>query len=1078
MSSDRSTIESVMGRSRLTKRQDLVYLAEVAATSQRIVLHTNSSLKVPQIEVKSILEQFKTSQVKVDPSKEGGLPEEIFEVVMESMPVCGIMDSDGVPLHPPSVNNMKGRVCVNRQMGGQPGLPMGLADMAEVLGVDVLHTKNVYTGGTWEGFCTRLRQQMGRKTVPLSVTLGDGKPLTRKRLFKILDQYMPRETNPDWPGVHGDFYDGLTTKLKITANASAGAPYWRNKGECMDEILDVGLPIVLEHIKQGTLDKLYRENPEMFLCEVKNKLDRYEKSKLGEKTRPYVCVPAHWAFLFSMVTQGFQETLLVFDQTQKQCSNAYGFSSSKGGLKRMVNWMLTADKRGKVVCYGDDACIVVKRGGKIWRIDPDFKQMDGSLDAEDIGLTVDWMIKHLEQDLGDTSQFWRSVGEVWKVMATNPEFIVNGQTIYRKRSQNGLMTGVPGTTLFDTVKSVLAWNRLLDVCDSGVGDILDEQFVTSWMKQQGLVVKPGTWSPAVVPELIPETLVTDHKFLGVQIKCISYKNTLQFVPTIPYEDAVEMLVVQKDNPFSRKISRTAAARTLYDRMRGLMITMGFTHPGILEAIHNVVNHLPPEIILMDVQIEGGQKPDHITLQDFCYPDSTGFPSYDFCVSVYSDLDEETPGWIQIYPMLMDKLAELKRNRRSLNKEYRFAVADGASCKVIKLDPLPEKPIPKEYELVEAQERTTLAKDQTPNTRSKIHQYRDDKYVEEKRLPTLGEAVGRFLEAIGQVSQVATVCDRFGVNSHILLQESQKYGFYMTGVTGGDLISLYPIATPFASVQETLAQEFLPNTTVGVGTQQRQKARERASKILKTAPELVLLDCSALSGLPEYSHEVENDEQALVALHWMVHKVFGFVKWSSQVDPQRENSVGAFLRVCNPGTEMVVVAEAWSTSKRLAQGYIARAILELNDVPIKESIFSTPSEPAPKGEGNWANETEYELDPRRQPNVMDVNIKTPQAYNKFIVQMAKEYGLTERRVYLAHLINQSSPTPGEEGLRLLLSKMRRRDQELRDELPFRAANESPPHSPPSKRSKMSAERKTQLNRKMHERRKKRRSAPQP
>lgn len=185
---------------------------------------------------------------------------------------------------------------------------------------------------------------------------------------------------------------------------------------------------------------------------------------------------------------------------------------------------------------------------------------------------------------------------------------------------------------------------------------------------------------------------------------------------------------------------------------------------------------------------------------------------------------------------------------------------------------------------------------------------------------------------------------------------------------------------------------------------------------------------------------------------------------------------AKLLVCNPGHTIDIVAEAWSTSRRLAQGYIARAVLELNDVPIKESLFSTPSESAPQGSGNWAEEVEYTLDPRKQPEVVDVSAKI--AESNYISALAREYGISEHRVSIAHMVNQRSPTPGDHGLRLLLDKMRKRDQILDQERLFRASQNPTQGNVPSKRSKLSAEQRTRRNRKMQERRtNKRRSAPQ-
>nr|WKV34252.1 MAG: RNA-dependent RNA polymerase [Riboviria sp.] len=901
---------------------------------------------------------------------------------------------------------------------------------------------------------------MGRKTVPIAKTMSDGKPLNRQTLFKLMDKYMPTRANNNWPGVHGDFYEALTNSLEITPEASAGAPYWRPKGECLEDILDVGIPVLLQHIKSNTLDKLWREQPEMFLVEVKNKLDRYEVSKLGEKTRPYVCVPGHLAFLFSLLTQGFQKKLAVFDEVGVASCNAYGFSSAKGGLKRMAMWMRTAGRRGKGVFYGDDGCIVFKVKGQIYRVDPDFKQMDGSLDADDISLTVDWVINHLEKDLGETSQFWRSVGELWKSMATNPYFIVDGMTIYKKKNPHGLMTGIPGTTLFDTVKSVMSWNRLFDICDRGEGSLLDESFVVKWMASQGLVVKPGTWSPQPLPEYTPGTLLTDHKFLGVQILCTSWKGGLEFVPTIPFEDAVEMIVVQKDNPYMKVKSQLGAARTLYDRMRGLMITMGFTIPEISDAIHNVVNRLPATAILLDVQIEGGQKPEHITLQDFTYPDSTGFPSYDFCVSVYSDRSSQEE-WVQLYPDLTERLIEMKANRRRINREYNFKVGDGVP-RTIQVEPKVEKPIPKEYEHVEAQ--TSAHASYPPfNKRSKIAVYDDAKYVEEKRMPTLGESVHRFLNAVGGVSQLGVVCERLGVTAHLIVREAPQYGFYVTGNAEGDLVSQYPIATPFCTVQESVAESIKTNVTIGPGAQQRQEARKKSPYMLRTAPEMVFVVTDAFAGLNYEGPPVADDEEALRVLHKVCTTVFPHFSWSSDVDLKRgENTVCARLRLAALDQTVFVAAEAWSTTKRLAQAYIAKAVFEIAGIPVRSSVFSTPVKEPPHG-GPWIDVVEYEEDPRRPPVVVDPTLEPPES---LMENLSREFKVPVRRVKAAYFVNQSAPNPTEESLRNLLQRLivydARRAELEEMEKPFRAQR--------SKRSRLSPAVKANKNRKLHEKRK--------
>lgn len=81
--------------------------------------------------------------------------------------------------------------------------------------------------------------------------------------------------------------------------------------------------MVCRAIAHGEEGKLRAEQPELFLCEVKNKLDRYEPEKLGDKTRPYVAYPFHFQALFSVLSQNFTESLKIFYDGG---TNAYGFS--------------------------------------------------------------------------------------------------------------------------------------------------------------------------------------------------------------------------------------------------------------------------------------------------------------------------------------------------------------------------------------------------------------------------------------------------------------------------------------------------------------------------------------------------------------------------------------------------------------------------------------------------------------------------------------------------------------------------------------------------------------------------------
>nr|QLI47701.1 MAG: RdRP [Nodaviridae sp.] len=986
MNSDRVTVGEALERLRGQKRQKMEYLRELAQSATRVVLPEGELY--PPNEVRTMQTQFLETIPKVSSEKTSGLDPNIFELVSENLPVCGLLNADGVPIHPSGINSSAGSVCVSRQMGSVPARPEGLLSILEALGPEVLDRQHVYTSGTWEGFTARLAQQMGRKTVSLyqTVAMSQGlrKPVSAKIALDALDKLMPRRPNTNWPGVHTSLEDALFDGIKITSSASAGAPYWRHKGECLDDIVFVGLPIIVEAIKNNTLNQLSRENPELFLVEVKNKLDRYKISELNQKTRPYVCVPAHWAFLFSMLTQGFQETLQVFD-TNPGCSNAYGFSSADGGLERMVSWMESADRRGKVVCYGDDACIVVRRPDGVYRVDPDFKQMDGSIHADDVDLTIRWILRHLRKDLGEdtTPHFWKGVADVWKVMATNPNFIVDGKKIWRKKSGNGLMTGVPGTTLFDTVKSVLAWNCYLDMCHNTGKDPLDGKFATQTMAQWGLVIKPGTWNPARVPEAVPGNLMTDHKFLGVQILCAEWRGRTVFVPAIPREEAIEMMVVQKDNPFDKKRSVAQRQRTLYDRMRGMMLTFGFVHPDVVHAIHHVVNSLDPAVIIMQVQSGTGERPEHILMDDFVYPDSAGFPGVDFCFSVYAGGERES--WVDLFPDLSGRLRSIRLEARQALREFKV-VKDQSPHVIHAVDVSVRPPDPVLGEAVAFQPVQLPGGGHNP--RSKILRVESTKTkVEEKFIPPRGESIRRWLSKHGEVAEVHSVLAAFSMNMKALEYEAQKYGLFVTEFKPDGLVSLSPLIGPMSSQQSRLTGEWeKQRDLVDRGTVSRQQALVAANTEythVRTAPNLVMLDQELLTRLeeaawkvdfpdlpPRWLRSVVNEEQALAGLNVTLGTLYGSMSWRTlDVRPNETNPVGVTLTVGPPDRKQVV-AEAWSVSKKLAQLYIARSIFEINGLGFPTDRFSVSYLPPPDiSQGaSWVEEMEYNESPKHAPQV--------------------------------------------------------------------------------------------------------------
>nr|UYL94322.1 MAG: putative RNA-dependent RNA polymerase [Inari permutotetravirus] len=1063
MTSDRSTVSEILERSSGVKRQDLAYLGEVARTAKREILRCTPTY--PPLEVRQILADFKAQTPSVPNVKEGDLDPEVFEEVMEKMPVCGLMDSAGQPLHPPGKNQRGGYVTTTRQFGLTPGLPLGLAEVAAIFGPKVCERKHIYTSGTWAGFTTRLKEQMSRKTVPVFTAMSrsvGAKKLGLNAALDMLDKWMPRSPNNNWPGIHGTIADALLDGIKVTSNASAGAPYWRNKGECMEQIVDVGLPLFVRAIKDNSLGDLWRKNPEMFLCEVKNKLDRYKIDELTSKTRPYVSVPAHVAFLVSMLSQGFQETLHTFEKNPVS-SNAYGFSSTNGGLEKMVVWMEGADERGRVCAYGDDARIAVRVKGKIWIVDPDFKQMDGSIDSKDIELTIEWILRHVRKDLGDeTPHFWQSVAQVWKFMAVNPHFIVDGTKIYRKKSRNGLMTGIPGTTLFDTVKSVAVWNLYLDHARQAGFSPLDEGRATAFMKENGLIIKPGTWNPAQLPEYRDGQLMTDHKFLGMQILCLEKYNRFIFVPTLPMEEALEMLVVQKDNPFQmERVSRTCQRRTLYERMRGLYITFGFSIPEIEEAIHNVVNSLPPEIILMQIQSGSGERPEHITLQDFNYPDSSGFPTREYCYNLYAGIFEDHAGWIQIFPTLKPLVDSLKVERRGMGRELRLALTErGDKTMDVVAEEVEPPNLDDSLQEASAMETARLPAFGPPNPRSFIARIGENcEPKPEKRLPTQQQVVYNLVRDLG-MTQVGTVMQKTGLGATALLHIAETYGLYLTGNNADDIMSIYPLATPARTEQEILIDKWKSQRDhIDPGTSSRRTALvERARTVVRTAPEEVFLDVGcfvdiSLKDPRDVGHAVELLNEPLTRL-------YGGMRWTTKpVRPNTPNPVTAVLEV-GLGKVWERVAEARSVSKKMAKEYIASAIFRLNGKPLPTSAYTATANPPPAQD--WADEVEAEdinKGPFKEPKVTEIQATQDwDGWYEMYPRVPREFF----PILWRHALSQDPSDPEQAYHRVLSVKQN-----------------TPPDEPhESKRSRLSKNQRQRQNRALNKRRRQRRTlAPQ-
>lgn len=643
-------------------RQNLAAVRAWAVQQPPPDIPTAPTFEVPEVEMTRLMEIAKERR-KTVMTKPPDLQElEVMQladengplkVVKPEIPVCGIM-YNGIPLHPPGKSQSKGFVSVARHFGQAASFDNHLRLVTPHVNWDVLEEclkeMPIYTSGTKEGFCIRMRKQMGRKCIR-----PHDAGIQRTTFVKWLNHLMPYKPNKlvDW---NLDPLE-LVRKIETSAVASAGPPYWRPKGDVIDEVVECVLPKVLDAFQGSSLEELQKTQPELFVVEVKNKVDRYLKPY--EKTRPYVSTPFHWSALFSVLSQSYTEALSTVADTP-QSANAYGLSWANGGAMKLLEKVRKLEE-GQMTfyAYGDDIDVWFKRGGKFYRVCPDFVQMDGSVDAQTIQWTIEYVISlHAKKHGEERLNFWKSVGKVWHYMATNPEMLIDGTTVFRKKADDGLMTGVVGTTLFDTVKSIIAYKAFQEfVALRGTDILMNETRVAEYFKDtHGLEIKAGTWTVEEA-QLEPKegAFLTTQKFLGVLLKWFKHGEHLVLAPTNITKDWLTYYLVPRKESLDitrKNSSQITKDRYVFDMLRGQLVTGGALDPEFYSIANAIALSLDPAAIAMDVQTGGGNGEfAGSPFLKFEFPSSIFWPTREWVLDLYAPDDmKQGVEPLNFYPM--------------------------------------------------------------------------------------------------------------------------------------------------------------------------------------------------------------------------------------------------------------------------------------------------------------------------------------------------------------------------------------------------------------------------------------------
>lgn len=316
----------------------------------------------------------------------------------------------------------------------------------------------------------------------------------------------------------------------------------------------------------------------------------------------------------------------------------------------MQEWAeATREGETKIAVYGDDSRMVHRRRGELWAIDCDFEQMDASVDGQCVREVVKYVISSYEAVHGK-NEFLSSYLQLWPELAVGASFIVEGSQRTSK-PDNSLLTGVVGTTLFDTAKTIIVLHTLIHA----KVDVLDAKKCTAFLSKLGMTVKPGTWEPTLVNEEAgPGDMYIETHFLGYTLKMSQGVDRVEPIPYLPEDELVAIV----GNPRDPGLKGTQHSRYMFDAGRGLLL-LAYDAPRVWDAIARYIDRLPYDVVTMRVTINGGkgQAPELGNLEGLDWPSSDGYPNPAWARGVFHAPDNPPPGaaWVEPYPSLKEKL---------------------------------------------------------------------------------------------------------------------------------------------------------------------------------------------------------------------------------------------------------------------------------------------------------------------------------------------------------------------------------------------------------------------------------------
>jgi len=249
-------------------------------------------------------------------------------------------------------------------------------------------------------------------------------------------------------------------EFDVNEHSSAGVPYYCLKSECVEQwwknLLELYNLLANSSKQPDKLTEYIRSHQSMFVVALKNKLDRYLRTKAQDKIRPYYVYPAHLSVLFSIVMQYVTKHLKHFSDpdTTVNSSVCIGFSWGHGGGQRLYDWLANKEgavqNRFKFLAYADDSIFkITYDDGSVIVITPDITMMDMSL-HNCVGKNFYKLISSA-QCLGENiSKVWLSVLKMCCDLAFQHLVLLKQSQLFYKKQ--GLSSGSIGTSWFDNYR--------------------------------------------------------------------------------------------------------------------------------------------------------------------------------------------------------------------------------------------------------------------------------------------------------------------------------------------------------------------------------------------------------------------------------------------------------------------------------------------------------------------------------------------------------------------------------------------------------------------------------------------------